>query len=57
MGAVDSTVRNFLINSAIRVTADFGYDEDCVHGIEWTSSYSSPLGNIEGIKVPLLAMA
>jgi hypothetical protein len=56
MGAINTTVRSFLKNSAIRVTDDFGFDEDSVHGIEWTSSYSSPPGNVEDIKVPLLVM-
>ncbi len=55
-GALKTTVRNFLSTYAIRVTDDFGYDADSVHGIDWTSSYSSPAGNIEGVKVPLLTM-
>jgi hypothetical protein len=55
-GAINTTVHTFLANNAIRVTNDFGYGEDSVHGIEWTSSYSSPPGNIEGIGVPLLVM-
>jgi hypothetical protein len=56
MGAINTTVRTFLANNAIRVADDFGYDEDSVRGIEWTSSYSSPPGNIEGIGIPLLVM-
>ena len=56
MGAINTTVRSFLKNSAIRVADDFGFDESAVHGIEWTSSYSSPPGNVESIKVPLLVM-
>lgn len=56
MGAINSTVRNFLIDSAIRVSDDFGFDEDTVRGIDWTSSYSSPPGNVESIRVPSLFM-
>jgi hypothetical protein len=56
MGAINTTVRTFLTNSAIRVTDDFGYDESSVRGVEWTSSYASPPGNVESISVPLLIM-
>jgi hypothetical protein len=55
-GTLRSTVRNYLVNSAIRVDADYGYDEDSIHGVEWTSTYASPPGNVEGISVPLLTM-
>ena len=55
-GALNKTVRSFLTDSAIRVTDDFGYDESTVRGVEWTSSYSSPPGNVESIAVPLLLM-
>lgn len=55
-GALKTTVRNFLSTYAIRVNDEYGYDEDSVHGIDWTSSYSSPPGNVEGITVPLLTM-
>jgi hypothetical protein len=53
-GALKTTVRGFLNNFAIRVTDDYGYDEDTVHGVDWTSTYASNPGNIEGITVPLL---
>jgi hypothetical protein len=55
-GTLRTTVRNYLANSAIRADADFGYDEDSIHGVEWNSTYASPPGNVEGISVPLLAM-
>ena len=55
-GALATTVRNFLSTYAIRTSEDYGYDEDSVRGIEWTSTYSSPPGEVEGITVPLLAM-
>lgn len=55
-GALKTTVRNFLNTYALRVTDDFGYDADTVRGIDWKSSYSSPAGNIQGVKAPLLTM-
>jgi hypothetical protein len=55
-GALKTTVRSFLSTYAIRVNEDYGYDQDSVHGIDWTSSYSCPPSNIEGISVPLLTM-
>ena len=55
-GAVRTTVRSFLMENAIRVTGDYGYDEDSVHGVDWTSSISSPPGNVQTITVPLLTM-
>ena len=55
-GAFNETVRAFLMNSAVRVSDDFGYDESTVRGIDWTSSCNSSPGNVEGIRVPLLLM-
>ncbi len=55
-GALKTTVRNFLSSYAIRTTGEFGYDEDSIRGVEWTSTYASPPGNVEGIAVPLLAL-
>ncbi len=55
-GALKTTVRNYLTTYAIRVSPDFGYDADSVHGIDWTSTYSSPPGDVEGVTVPLLTM-
>lgn len=55
-GALKTTVRNYLSSYAIRTTADFGYDEDTIRGVEWNSTYASPPGNAEGITVPFLAL-
>ncbi|HUO21738.1 MAG TPA: hypothetical protein VMU59_04415 [Caulobacteraceae bacterium] len=55
-GAMKTTVRGFLSTYAIRTDKDFGYDEDSIHGVEWTSSYSSPPGNAEGISAPILTL-
>jgi hypothetical protein len=56
MGGLNTTVRSFLTNSAIRVTDDYGFDESSVHGVDWSSSYSSPPGNVKDIKIPMLVM-
>lgn len=55
-GALKTTLRSFLSTYAVRVQPDFGYDADSVRGIDWTSSYASPPGNVEGVHAPLLVM-
>ncbi|MBC2666318.1 alpha/beta hydrolase [Novosphingobium flavum] len=56
MGALKTTVKNFLSSYAIRALPDFGYDEHRIRGVDWRSTYASPPGNAEGIRVPLLAL-
>jgi hypothetical protein len=55
-GALKTTVRNYLNSYAIRTGPDFGYDATSVRGVEWTSTYASPPGNVQGIAAPLLVM-
>jgi hypothetical protein len=55
-GALKTTVRNYLDNYAIRTGPDFSYGGDGVQGVEWTSTYASPPGNVQGVSVPLLVM-
>lgn len=55
-GALKTSVRNYLSSYAIRTRPDFSYDEDSVQGIDWTSTYASPPGNVQGIAAPLLVM-
>jgi hypothetical protein len=55
-GALKTTVRKFLSTFAVRVSEDFGYDEDSIHGVDWSSSYSCPAGNVETITAPLLTL-
>ncbi|MEP9358315.1 alpha/beta hydrolase [Sphingomonas sp. KR3-1] len=55
-GALKTTVRNYLNNYAIRTGPDFGYDEQGVHGVDWTSTYASPPGNVQGVSAPLLVL-
>lgn len=50
------TVRNYLTSYAVRTTEDYGYGEDGVWGIDWSSSYNCPPGNVTGIHVPILVM-
>lgn len=56
-GALNTTVKTFLKNSAIRVDAgEFGYDETTIYGIDWNSSYCVTVGNVEEVKAPMLIM-
>ena len=54
MGVNKNTIRGFLSSQAIRITGDFAITEDDVLGVDWHSSYASPIGNIEHISVPAL---
>jgi hypothetical protein len=56
MGAIKSTVRTFLNSSAVRTSADFGYNEDSIYGIDWLSSYNCTPGNMMGVSAPTLLM-
>jgi hypothetical protein len=56
MGALKTTVRKFLSSFAVRVGDDFGYNEDSIWGVDWLSSYSCPVGSVQGVTVPLLTM-
>jgi pimeloyl-ACP methyl ester carboxylesterase len=55
-GALITTVRNYLSSYAVRTQDDYGYNEDSVYGIDWSSSYNCPPGNIRKVTVPLLIM-
>jgi hypothetical protein len=55
-GALITTVRNYLNSYAVRTGDDYGYNEDSVYGIDWSSAYSCVPGNINGVSVPLLVM-
>ena len=50
------TVCNYLSSYAVRTTDDYWYGEDSVRGIDWHSTYSSPVGNVEHIHVPTLIL-
>jgi hypothetical protein len=51
---LNTTVRQFLANSALRTTKDFALTADDITGVDWKSSMDSSPGNAEGIKVPTL---
>ena len=55
-GALKTTVRRFLNTFSVRVNEDFGYDEDSIRGIDWTSSYTAPAGSVRNVHAPLLTM-
>jgi hypothetical protein len=55
-GALRTTVRNFLRTLALRVSDDFGFDADSIHGIDWSSSYALPAGSVRTVTVPLLTL-
>lgn len=54
--ALKTTVTSYLSTYAIRVTNDYGYDETSMRGVEWTSSWASNPGNVEGVTVPFLTL-
>lgn len=56
MGARKSTVRTYLNSSAVRTTADFGYNEDSMYGVDWLSSYTCTPGNMQCVSAPTLLM-
>lgn len=56
MGVNKNTVKGFLSSQAIYTTEDFAVREDGIVGVDWRSSYASPIGNIEDIAVPALFM-
>ena len=55
-GVLLTSVRNYLSEFAIRTLPDYGYNEDSLWGVDWSSTYSTPVGNVESIKVPTLVM-
>lgn len=56
MGVNKNTVKGFLSSQALRTTDEFAVREDGIVGVDWKSSYASPIGNIDGITVPTLIM-
>lgn len=55
-GGLNTTVRNFLRSSAVRVFDDFHYDETTLYGVDWDSSFCCTTGNVRHISVPMLLM-
>lgn len=55
-GARILSVKNYLSSYAVRTEEDFGYDEDHVWGIDWSSTYAAAPGNVQKIHAPTLVM-
>jgi hypothetical protein len=55
-GALNYTMRDWLINDAIRTMPDFAVTEDDIVGVDWASSIDSPPSNAEHITIPTLVM-
>ncbi|MBQ3971214.1 MAG: hypothetical protein II687_03295, partial [Selenomonadaceae bacterium] len=55
-GARMLSVRTYLSSYAVRCESDYGFDGDHVWGIDWSSTYASPVGNMELVSVPTLVM-
>jgi hypothetical protein len=55
-GALRTTVRDYLRTVAVRVSDDFRFDADSIHGVDWSSSYALPAGSVRTVTVPLLTL-
>ena len=55
-GARFLSVRTYLSSYAVRTENEYGFDEDHVWGIDWHSSYSCPVANMEYVHCPTLVM-
>ena len=55
-GARFLSVRTYLSSYAVRTKKEYGFDEDHVWGVDWKSTYSCPVGNMEYVHVPALIM-
>jgi pimeloyl-ACP methyl ester carboxylesterase len=51
---VNSTVKSFLADHAVRLTADYNQTGDDIVGVDWDSSTTSTISNIRGVTAPLL---
>ena len=49
-------MRRFLNTWACRPLPDYGYGANYVRGIDYQSTYNSPVAAVEGIKKPLLIL-
>ncbi len=54
--SINTTVRGFLANYALRTTRDFAITDDDIVGVDWKSSLRSSPGAAEGITVPTLVL-
>ena len=54
--AINTTVRKYLANYALRTTRDYALTEDDILGVDWNSSLRSSPHGAEGITVPTLVL-
>jgi pimeloyl-ACP methyl ester carboxylesterase len=52
-----TTVRRFLAGFALRTTPDYNMTEDSITGIDWASSSTSAMSNIQGVTAPTVIVA
>ncbi|MCC7463547.1 MAG: hypothetical protein IT480_13930 [Gammaproteobacteria bacterium] len=55
-GAINTTVRGYLANYALRTTRDFAITADDIIGVDWKSGMRSTPYNATGITVPTLVL-
>jgi pimeloyl-ACP methyl ester carboxylesterase len=55
-GAINTTVRTFLANFAMRTSKDFAFTADDITGADWKSAVKQAPGMAEGVTVPALVM-
>jgi len=53
----NTTVKDFLAHSAIRLKPDFAITADNIVGVEWASAVNSTPANAEGISVPMVIVS
>ncbi|MBE5912650.1 MAG: alpha/beta hydrolase [Pseudobutyrivibrio ruminis] len=55
-GARFLSVKTYLNSYAVRTEPDYGYNEDSLWGVDFDSTYASPIGNVKHISVPTLVV-
>ncbi|MCD8014271.1 MAG: S9 family peptidase [Lachnospiraceae bacterium] len=55
-GARFLSVKTYLNSYAVRTSAEYGFDEDHLWGVEWDSTFNCPPGNMAHVKAPTLVM-
>lgn len=55
-GARFLSVKTYLSSYAVRVEEDYGYNEDSLWGVDFDTTYASPVGNVKHVTVPTLVM-
>ncbi|MBQ8074721.1 MAG: alpha/beta hydrolase [Oscillospiraceae bacterium] len=53
-GARITTVKTYLTSYAVRTFTNYGSNETSIWGIDWSSTYNSPVPNMEHVSCPVL---